>query len=70
MASGAEVLSSTQFYDWTNSGGGKCAKKLPYGIYWGTLQTLRAMREPVGRGSGSARPILWRLRHSGASEAK
>ena len=45
-------------------------KKLPYGIYWGTLQTLRAMCEPVGRGSGSARPILWRLRHSGESEAK
>ena len=41
-------------------------KKLPYGIYWGTLQALRAMCDPVGRGPGIGRPILWRLRTSKA----
>jgi hypothetical protein len=71
IASGAEVLSSTQIYDWTHSRRRQMRrKKLPHGIYWGTLQALRAMCEPVGRGSGIARPILWRLRHSGENEAK
>ena len=64
-ATGAEVLSSSTIYDWTHSRRrhGR-SKTLPDGIYWCTLQVLRAMCEPVGRGSGSARPILWRLRSS------
>jgi hypothetical protein len=63
IASGAEVLSSTQIYDWTHSRRRQSRrKKLPFGVYWRTLKTLRAMCDPVGRGSGSARPILWRLR--------
>jgi hypothetical protein len=56
IASGAEVLSSTQIYDWTHSRRRQSRrKKLPFGVYWRTLKTLRAMCEPVGRCSGSAR---------------
>jgi len=65
IASGAEVLSSTQIYDWTHSRRRQMhRKKLPYGIYWGMLQALRAMCDPVGRGPGIGRPTLWRWRNT------
>jgi hypothetical protein len=38
---------------------------MPFGVYSRTLRTLRAMCDPVGRGSSRGRPILWRLRHTG-----
>jgi hypothetical protein len=62
IASGAEVLSSTQIYSWTHPRRrlGR-RKKLPYGIYWGTLKVLRAMCEPVKRVPPYG-AWLWRLR--------
>ena len=63
VASGAEALTSAQIYDWTHSRRRQSRrKKLPFGVYSRTLRTLRAMCDPVGRGSGVGRPILWRLR--------
>ena len=50
IASGAEVLSSTQIYDWTHSRRRQMRrKKLPYGIYWGTLQALRRCKWSVAQ---------------------
>jgi hypothetical protein len=44
IASGADVLSSTQIYDWTHWRRRQSRrKKLPFGVYWRTLKTLRAM---------------------------
>jgi hypothetical protein len=40
LASGTEVLSSTQIYDWTHSRRRQSRrKKLPFGVYWRTLKT-------------------------------
>jgi hypothetical protein len=65
MASGAEVLNSTDIYDWAH---GRCRfgrrKSMPFGVYSRTLRTLRAMCEPVGRAPTIGRPWLWRLKHS------
>src|SRR5262249_23033614 len=49
MASGAEVLNSTDIYDWAHGRRrfGR-RKSMPFGIYSRTLRTLRAMCEPVG----------------------
>jgi hypothetical protein len=64
VASGAEVLSSTQIYDWTHSRRRQSRrKKLPFGVYWRTLKTLRAMCDPVERVSPHG-AWLWRLRNS------
>jgi hypothetical protein len=65
VASGAEILPSDVIYDWAyvRRRLGRC-KTLPAGVYSRALRTLRTMCEPVGRGGGSARPILWRLRNS------
>jgi hypothetical protein len=61
-ASGAEVLSSTQIYDWTHSRRRLGPRKsMPYGIYWGTLQALRAMCDPIKRVPPHG-AWLWRLR--------
>src|SRR5262245_29840923 len=50
IASGAEVLSSTQIYDWTHSRRRQSRrKKLPFGVYWRTLKMLRAMCDPIER---------------------
>src|SRR5262245_12732088 len=64
IASGAEVLSSTQIYDWTHSRRRQSRrKKLPFGVYWRTLKTLRTMCEPVERGPPHG-AWLWRLRNT------
>ena len=56
IASGAEVLSSTQIYDWTHSRRRQSRrKKLPFGVYWRTLKTLRAMCDPIERDPPPAR---------------
>jgi len=62
LASGAEVLSSSAIYDWTHPRR-RCgrSKALPAGIYWGTLQVLRTMCEPVERMPPHG-AWLWRLR--------
>jgi hypothetical protein len=40
LASGTEVLSSTQIYDWAHSRRRQSRrKKLPFGVYWRTLKT-------------------------------
>jgi hypothetical protein len=66
IASGAEVLSSTQIYDWTHSRRRQSRrKKLPFGVYWRTLKTLRAMCDPVERVPPHG-AWLWRLRNDGA----
>jgi hypothetical protein len=50
IASGAEVLSSSAIYEWTHARRRLGRRKtLPDGIYWGTLQALRVMCEPVER---------------------
>jgi hypothetical protein len=65
IASGAEALSSTQIYDWTHSRRRQSRrKKLPFGVYWRTLKTLRAMCDPVERVPPYV-AWLWRLRNSG-----
>jgi hypothetical protein len=66
MASGAEVLNSTDIYDWAHGRRrfGR-RKSMPFGIYSRTLRTLRAMCEPVGRAPTTGRPWLWRLRDHG-----
>jgi hypothetical protein len=62
LATGAEVLSSGAIYDWTHPRR-RCgrSKTLPAGIYWGTLQVLRTMCEPVERVPPHG-AWLWRLR--------
>ena len=62
-ATGAEVMSSSTIYDWTHSRRrhGRSSKTLPDGIYWCTLQALRAMCEPVARVPPHG-AWLWRLR--------
>src|SRR6516162_11661509 len=64
LASGAEVLSSSAIYDWTHPRR-RCgrSKTLPAGIYWGTLQVLRTMCEPVERVPPHG-AWLWRLRNT------
>jgi hypothetical protein len=66
IASGAEVLSSAQIYSWTHPRLRLGRRKtMPFGIYWGTLQALRRICDPVGRSDRvSGAPILWRLRNS------
>src|SRR5262249_49116452 len=61
MASGAEVLNSTDIYDWAHGRRrfGR-RKSMPFGVYSRTLRTLRAMCEPVGRAPTTGRPWLWR----------
>jgi hypothetical protein len=62
IANGVEVLSSSEIYEWTHPRlrlGHR--KTLPLGIYWGTLQALRVLCEPIGR-VGPHGAILWRLR--------
>src|SRR5262249_50270962 len=56
LATGAEVLSSSAIYDCTHPRR-RCgrSKTLPAGIYWGTLQVLRTMCEPVER----VRCMVW-----------
>jgi len=65
MASGAEVLNSTDIYDWAHGRRrfGR-RKSMPFGVYSRTLRTLRVMCEPVGRAPTTGRPWLWRLRNS------
>src|SRR5262249_10893293 len=64
LASGAEVLSSTQIYDWTHARRRQSRrKKLPFGVYWRTLKTLRAMCDPVERVPPHG-AWLWRLRNT------
>jgi hypothetical protein len=72
IASGAEVLSSAQIYSWTHARRRLGRRKtMPFGIYWGTLQALRATCDQVGRSdSVSGAPTLWRLRHTGENGAK
>jgi len=62
---GAEVLNSTEIYNWAHGRRrfGR-RKSLPFGIYSRTLRTLRAMCEPVGRAPTIGRLWLWRLRNS------
>jgi hypothetical protein len=67
IASGAEVLSSSAIYEWTHPRRRLRRKKLPYGIYWSTLQALRAMCEPIERVPPHG-AWLWRLRNSGDAQ--
>jgi hypothetical protein len=67
IASGAEVLSSTQIYDWTHPRRRQHSKTLPDGIYWGTLQALRVICEPVARVPPHG-AWLWRLRDAGEKQ--
>jgi hypothetical protein len=64
LASGAEVLSSSAIYDWTHSRR-RCGRRktLPTGIYWGTLQVLRTMCDPIERVPPHG-AWLWRLRNT------
>jgi hypothetical protein len=64
-ARGVNVLSSSEIYSWSHVRRrlGRC-KSMPFGVYSRTLRTLKTMCDPVGRGSGRGRPILWRLRNS------
>jgi hypothetical protein len=64
-ASGTKALTSSAIYEWTHVRRRRgCCKSMPFGIYSRTLRTLRTMCDPVGRGPGIGRPILWRLRNS------
>jgi hypothetical protein len=62
IASGAEVLSSSEIYNWSHVRRRLGRRKtMPLGIYWRTLTTLRAMCDPIGRVPPYG-AILWRLR--------
>jgi hypothetical protein len=61
MAIGAEVLSSSQIYDWTHW---RRRRAIPSGVQSRTRRTLLAMCDPVGRAATIGRPILWRLRNT------
>jgi hypothetical protein len=64
IASGAEVLSSSAIYEWTHARRRLGRRKtLPDGIYWGTLQALRVMCDPVERVPPHG-AWLWRLRNT------
>jgi hypothetical protein len=64
IASGAEVLSSPQIYDWTHVRRRLGRRKtLPLGIYWRTLKTLQTMCDPVERVPPHG-AWLWRLRNT------
>jgi hypothetical protein len=54
-ASGAEALNSSQIYDWTHVRRRQRDKTLPAGTYSRTTRRLRAMCEPVGRGTSRIR---------------
>ena len=50
IASGAEVLASSEIYSWTHPRLRLGRRKtMPFGIYWGTLQVLRRICDPVVR---------------------
>jgi hypothetical protein len=59
IASGAEVLASSEIYSWTHPRLRLGRRKtMPFGIYWGTLQVLRRICDPVDRSdSVSGAPI-------------
>jgi hypothetical protein len=65
IASGAEALTSSAIYDWAyvRRRLGRC-KSMPAGVYSRALRTLRAMCDPIERGTSIGRPILWKLRQS------
>jgi hypothetical protein len=64
IASGAEVLSSTQIYAWTHPRRRLGHRKtMPLGIYWRTLRTLRARCEPIARVPPHG-AWTWRLRNT------
>jgi hypothetical protein len=64
VANGAEVLSSSEIYDWAHVRRRLgCRKSMPFGVYSRTLRTLRAMCEPVERVPPYG-AWLWRLRDS------
>src|SRR5262245_60612022 len=65
MASGAEVLNSTEIYDWAHGRRrfGR-RKSMPFGVYSRTLRTLRAMARKSSRyGHRDATMILIGYRH-------
>ena len=65
MASGAEVLTSTEIYDWAHVRRRLGRRKsMPFGVYSRTLRTLKVMCYRVGRGTSIGRPWLWRLRNT------
>jgi hypothetical protein len=59
IASGAEVLASSEIYSWTHPRLRLGRRKtMPFGIYWGTLQVLRRICDPIDRSdSVSGAPI-------------
>lgn len=64
-ASRAKVLTSSEIYSWTHTRRRLGRRKsMPFGVYSRTLRTLRTTCDPVGRGPGIGRPIMWRLRNS------
>jgi hypothetical protein len=62
VASGAEVLSGSEIYDWTHARRRVCGKRLPAGVYSRTRRTLATMADRVGRARTRGRSWLWRLR--------
>jgi hypothetical protein len=62
-ATGAEMLTSTQIYDWTHARRRRGRRKsMPFGVYSRTWRTLRTMCDPIERVPQSGGPWLWRLR--------
>jgi hypothetical protein len=49
IASGADVLSGSEIYDWTHARRRVERKRLPAGVYGRTRRTLRTMCEPIKR---------------------
>ena len=55
---GGPIVSSSEVYDWTNVRN----RRMRPNLCWSVLRILRVIAEPVGRGGGSARPLLWKLK--------
>jgi hypothetical protein len=65
------VVSSSSIYDWCYARRRlMLGKPLTLPHRYSVWRILMTIGDPIGRGAGSARPILWRLRDTGENEAK
>ena len=64
------VVSSSSIYDWCYARHRLMhGKSLTLPHRYSVWRILVTIADPIGRGAGSARPTLWRLRNAGENEA-
>jgi hypothetical protein len=62
IASGAEVLTSSEIYNWTHPRSRLEDKTLPAGTYNRTSRTIAVMCERLSPYPSTGRPVLWRYK--------